>query len=69
MAFPIGMRAAARSHADLTPWLWGVNGATSVFCSVLAIVISLSFGISVSFWAGCACYGVALVAGRRIVRA
>jgi hypothetical protein len=69
MAFPIGMRAAAERAAALTPFLWGINGAMSVLCSVLSIVVSLAFGISVSFWAGVACYGVALLTGRAITRA
>lgn len=52
MAFPLGMKLAARKSASLTPWLWGINGATSVVASVLAISISLSAGISVTFWIG-----------------
>jgi nicotinamide mononucleotide (NMN) deamidase PncC len=43
----------------LTPWLWGVNGATSVCASVLAAAIALFAGISAAFWTGFACYLVA----------
>jgi hypothetical protein len=56
MAFPLGMRAAAARATTLTPWLWGVNGATSVCASVVAIVIALQWGISASFWTGVVCY-------------
>ena len=62
MAFPLGMRAAAARFSALTPWLWGLNGATSVCASVLATAISLAAGISASFWTGFACYAVAAVA-------
>ncbi len=62
MAFPLGMRLAATSRPQLTPWLWGVNGAVSVFASVAAIVISMGFGISVSYWAGVAAYAAAFAA-------
>jgi hypothetical protein len=62
MAFPLGMRLASRRAPALTPWLWGINGATSVCASVLAIVIALSSSISAAFWTGVACYGVALIA-------
>jgi spermidine synthase len=58
MPFPMGMRAASgdsRSR-ELTPWLWGMNGATSVLASVLAIVVAMGFGISTSFWVGFGCY-------------
>jgi hypothetical protein len=60
MPFPLGLRAATAGGArDLTPWLWGVNGAMGVFASVLAIAVALSAGITTSFWVGFAAYGVA----------
>ncbi len=62
MAFPLGMRLASGRTPRLTPWLWGINGATSVCASVLAIVIALSSSISAAFWTGVACYGAALLA-------
>jgi hypothetical protein len=72
-AFPLGMRWASSSAADLTPWLWGINGATSVCASVLAVVISLAFGISVTLRVGFAAYVVAtltvVLARRRTFRA
>ena len=61
MAFPIGMKAASARFGSLTPWFWGINGATSVCASVIAVVIALSWGISVSFWTGVSCYVVALL--------
>lgn len=62
LAFPLGMRLAAARAAPLTPWLWGINGATSVCASVLAIAISLHAGISASFWTGVTCYAAAVLA-------
>ncbi|MBU0679246.1 MAG: hypothetical protein KJ626_14180 [Verrucomicrobia bacterium] len=59
MAFPIGLRLAARGTHDLTPWLWGINGATSVCASVLAVAIALNSSISTTFWVGFCCYVVA----------
>jgi len=61
-AFPIGMRLATARADALAPWLWAINGATSVCASVIAIVISLSFGISAAFASGIACYVVACFA-------
>jgi len=69
LAFPLGMRLAARGSPALTPWLWGINGATSVLASVLAVAIALAAGISASFWTGVGCYVLAaaafLLAARR----
>ncbi len=56
MAFPLGMKLAARRAPELTPWLWGANGATSVLASVLTVAIALTWTISTSFWVGFACY-------------
>jgi hypothetical protein len=60
MPFPIGLRK--NRDPALVPWLWGVNGAASVLCSVLATVVAMASGIGVSFWCGVVCYGVALTA-------
>jgi hypothetical protein len=62
MAFPLGMKVANIRWAAVTPWFWGVNGATSVCASVLAVVIALNSSISVSFWTGAVCYLIAFVA-------
>lgn len=59
MAFPLGMKAASAKSEQLTPWLWGVNGATSVLASILAFVIAFAYGITASFWTGVAFYVIA----------
>ena len=68
MVFPLGMKAASIRFSHLTPWLWGVNGATSVCASVLAVVISITEGISTTFWTGFFCYGLALLAFPSLTR-
>lgn len=68
MAFPLGMQLAAAHFGSVTPWFWGVNGATSVCASVLAVAVAMSAGISASFWAGVGCYVVALAAWSRAAR-
>jgi len=71
MAFPLGMRLASVRSAALTPWMWGVNGAASVWASVAAVVIAMAAGISTSFWTGMACYVLAVLmyfrASRRVL--
>ncbi len=69
-AFPLGLKLATRQSDSLTPWLWGINGATSVCASVLAVAIGLNAGMSKAFWTGFGCYaiafGVYVWASRRI---
>lgn len=67
MAFPIGMKAAQERAAELTPWFWGINGATSVCASVFAIIVAINFGVSATFWTGASFYVVALIAYMRRV--
>jgi hypothetical protein len=58
-AFPLGLQLASGRLSSLTPWLWGINGATSVCASVLAIAVGMSAGISRAFWLGFCCYAIA----------
>ena len=63
MPFPTGMQQLAETgEENIAPWLWGINGAFGVVSSVFATIISLFFGISITFFAGLASYGFALVA-------
>src|SRR5579864_25260 len=59
IGFPLGMSVASERYAALTPWFWGLNGATSVCGSVLAFMVALNTSISTSFWTGFVCYAVA----------
>ncbi|CAN5374795.1 hypothetical protein BH10CYA1_BH10CYA1_20480 [soil metagenome] len=61
MAFPIGMRLAQNRAPQSAPWLWGINGATSVCASVIAAFISLNWGIHLAFWTGIGIYCLAFV--------
>jgi hypothetical protein len=61
MAFPLGMKLACQRAEILTPWLWGVNGATSVLASVVAVAIAITWSISISYWTGAACYLLAAI--------
>ena len=53
---PRGIEALETSAPGLIPWAWGVNGALSVIASILAALISLSFGFTYSLFAGALCY-------------
>lgn len=61
-AFPIGLRLADARVRHATPWLWGINGALSVVGSVLAVMLSIRYGITFTGLVGTACYGAALFA-------
>jgi spermidine synthase len=66
-AFPTGMRRVQRIDAEPTPWFWGINGATGVLASVVAVMIGISFGINVTMAAAGACY-LALLPTARLLQ-
>ena len=55
-AFPTGMTLVETDRPEPTPWFWGINGATGVLASVLAVMIGISFGINVTMVLAGACY-------------
>lgn len=68
MFMPTGLQALRDERAAFVPWAWGINGCTSVFGSVAAILLALSHGFSTVLIAGALCYGVAWYAGVSALR-
>ncbi len=61
--FPTGMRLVRRLSPEALPWMWGVNGASSVFAAVLSVAVSMTWGIHANLYAAVVLYGsLALVA-------
>lgn len=61
MPFPTGLRALASSSSDnAVEWAWAMNAAASVLGSVLAMVIAIQFGLTVTLVCGAGAYLVAL---------
>jgi spermidine synthase len=58
--FPLGVQIVRRFHPTLVPWGWGVNGAFSVFASVLSIAIAIQFGFKTALFCGVAAYALAI---------
>ena len=55
-AFPTGMKLVEAVDPEPTPWFWGINGAAGVLASVLAVMLSMAFGIRTTLLAAAACY-------------
>jgi len=65
MPFPLGLRLLDRMGPEwgqLVPWVWGINGATSVLGSILAISIAINLGFRVTMLVGLCIYGAAFAA-------
>lgn len=66
MPFPMGIKAVSEQAGEIVPWVWGVNGATSVVGSVLAVTLSIQFGFRAALVVGTVVYFFALLLARRM---
>ena len=61
MPLPLGMRMVERDAPKALAWAWGVNGSLSVLGTVLAMVISIFFGITYTLTVGGLMYVLAML--------
>jgi hypothetical protein len=55
--FPLGIRLLKEKGMEKQiPWMWGVNGVSSVFGSVLTIVVAIGFGFTEALLLSACCY-------------
>ena len=74
MPFPTGLRALASSAqsdagaaaGNAVEWAWAMNAASSVFGSVLAMVIAIHWGLNVTLASGAAAYLAAIALSRTL---
>jgi spermidine synthase len=65
MPFPLGLAGVARQMPDMIPWVWGVNGCTSVMSAILATILAIHYGFTVVVGLALVLYGLAALAMRR----
>lgn len=56
MFFPLGIKLVSRVDTRMIPWVWGVNGLSSVLSTVLAILLAMLFGFHFINYAAVALY-------------
>ncbi|HEX2714507.1 MAG TPA: hypothetical protein VHM88_20120, partial [Candidatus Acidoferrales bacterium] len=64
MPFPLALRHLGRTHGELLPWAWAINGCASVVASSLATLLALRAGLVAVLVAAAGCYLVAGVVAR-----
>jgi len=67
--FPTGMRLIAAIDPRPTPWFWGINGATGVLASIVAVVLSIALGIGATLIGGALCYFALIAPALALLRA
>jgi hypothetical protein len=67
--FPLGLRLLASGESANVPWVWGINGATSVVGASIAPIIAVECGLSAVLVVAAGAYAaVALAGGMRVLR-
>jgi spermidine synthase len=59
---PTGVRNANALGPGMVPWAWGLNGASSVVGSILAVALSMNFGFTLALLAGVVVYALGMLA-------
>lgn len=60
MPMPLGLRLL-HADANLVPWSWGINNATSVLGAIVAVILAMNFGFTITLLCGEAIYALALL--------
>ena len=60
--FPTGMRFISAVDRRPTPWFWGINGASGVLASAVAVACSIAYGIGTTLTLGAVCYFILIPA-------
>jgi spermidine synthase len=64
MPFPLAINKVKQSRQEIIPWLWAINGCTSVMGSIAAVIISIHLGFSVVIGIAAAIYIAAMLVYR-----
>jgi len=68
MPFPLALRHLGRTHAELLPWAWAINGCASVVATSLATLLALSAGLVAVLVAAAGCYVAAALCSQLVER-
>lgn len=68
--FPLGVKWLTVEREEIIPWCWAANGATSVFASVLGLIVAVQLGIRATMILGTLAYACAtlLLVRKRLAR-
>ena len=65
--FATGLRLLQERHERFIPWVWGINGLTSVMASILAIILAMRVGFQFVLILGAITYFLGWVAVRHFL--
>ncbi len=66
--FPLGIKLAGETNQRMIPWMWGINGATSIMGSVFAVFFAIHFGFNLANVIPALCYFIAFLSLSKILK-
>jgi len=61
MPFPLGIKLLGNNSQEIIPWVWGINGATSVLATVLSTAVAISVGFTFALALGGISYAILIL--------
>ena len=61
MPFPLGIKLLENDSPEIIPWVWGINGATSVLATILSTAVAIVFGFSSALILGGSFYAISIL--------
>ncbi|MFB0518058.1 MAG: hypothetical protein ACETWC_02115, partial [Acidobacteriota bacterium] len=61
MPFPMGIKIIDKKANKMIPWVWGINGSTSVLGSIVAVILAIISGFNFALLTGLCIYLAALL--------
>ena len=65
MPLPLAIKILHQKLQDIIPWMWGVNGATSVLASIIAIILAMNIGYNFVLCLGVIFYIMAFLLAKK----
>ncbi|MBI5375550.1 MAG: hypothetical protein HZA77_08950 [Candidatus Schekmanbacteria bacterium] len=61
MPFPLGIKLLENDSPEIIPWVWGINGATSVLATILSTTVAIIYGFSLALIFGAVTYVISIL--------
>lgn len=66
MPLPLAVKILHQKMPDIIPWMWGINAASSVLASILAIILAMNIGYNFVLFVGIIFYLMAFILAKRL---
>ena len=66
MPFPTAIRKLNKTDYSIIPWMWAINGGSSVLASIIAVIIAINWGFKTALMLGAIAYLSAAITSSKL---